>query len=201
MFQESHRYLRSELAGNRRLLTGAGPHRTRRHLHNDYTKSCSCHPTFVAPNHCRQETRTRVQGCPYDVLASHRNRLSGRTATPHGYGAPPPSPAGLARFMGVSFMCLSFVTVGMVHLVLVLHLTMVRGVGGFPRLTILFRWFMPACLLASTFVYFVQSMHTTRYGIWRSKWIAFCIAGVIFVVINLSMMLRPLRQVGLTAFE
>uniref|UniRef100_A0A0E0EDX3 Uncharacterized protein n=1 Tax=Oryza meridionalis TaxID=40149 RepID=A0A0E0EDX3_9ORYZ len=84
MFQESHRYLRSELAGNRRLLTGAGPHRTRRHLHNDYTKSCSCHPT---------------------------------------------------------------------------------------------------------------------YGIWRSKWIAFCIAGVIFVVINLSMMLRPLRQVGLTAFE
>lgn len=64
---------------------------------------------------------------------------------------------------GVSFMCLSFVTVGMVHLVLVLHLTMVRGVGGFPRLTILFRWFMPACLLASTFVYFVQSMHTTRY--------------------------------------
>ncbi|BAT02463.1 uncharacterized protein [Oryza sativa Japonica Group] len=129
------------------------------------------------------------------------NSLSGRTATPHGYGAPPPSPAGLATFMGVSFMCLSFVTVGMVHLVLVLHLTMVRGVGGFPRLTILFRWFMPACLLASTFVYFVQSMHTTRYGIWRSEWITFCIAGVIFVVINLSMMLRPLRQVGLTAFE
>ncbi|EAZ40517.1 hypothetical protein OsJ_24972 [Oryza sativa Japonica Group] len=52
------------------------------------------------------------------------NSLSGRTATPHGYGAPPPSPAGLATFMGVSFMCLSFVTVGMVHLVLVLHLTM-----------------------------------------------------------------------------
>nr|XP_025882616.1 uncharacterized protein LOC9268029 isoform X2 [Oryza sativa Japonica Group] len=83
------------------------------------------------------------------------NSLSGRTATPHGYGAPPPSPAGLATFMGVSFMCLSFVT----------------------------------------------SMHTTRYGIWRSEWITFCIAGVIFVVINLSMMLRPLRQVGLTAFE
>uniref|UniRef100_A0A0E0QAP3 Uncharacterized protein n=1 Tax=Oryza rufipogon TaxID=4529 RepID=A0A0E0QAP3_ORYRU len=92
------------------------------------------------------------------------NSLSGRTATPHGYGAPPPSPAGLATFMGVSFMCLSFVTV---------------------------------CACSSSY----DGEGSRRYGIWRSEWITFCIAGVIFVVINLSMMLRPLRQVGLTAFE
>ncbi|BAH94011.1 Os07g0594400 [Oryza sativa Japonica Group] len=72
------------------------------------------------------------------------NSLSGRTATPHGYGAPPPSPAGLATFMGVSFMCLSFVTVGMVHLVLVLHLTMAIEAGWLDCLRVVGRLYVRA---------------------------------------------------------
>nr|BAX24689.1 hypothetical protein [Oryza sativa Indica Group] len=40
------------------------PDELHRHLHDDYTKPCSCHPTFVAPNHHRQECyRARAIVC------------------------------------------------------------------------------------------------------------------------------------------
>jgi hypothetical protein len=48
-------HCRCPFAGTCRLLAGAGPRRTRRHLHDDYTKPCFYRLQFIAQTPTAQE--------------------------------------------------------------------------------------------------------------------------------------------------